>query len=452
MKMLTIQFGQCGNQLGYDLFSKVAADLWCPNIGVSHGANYEYAAGAIEKWYDDGDDRVTKNSRCYARAIIVDAEEKVVNKIRKDTSASWTYRPSNIVCQRDGGCGNNWAYGYNVSSERLLNAVLNVVQRQIEKLDRFQGFLLLLGSAGGTGSGVGSRIVERLRDTYETKLIVATIVLPFTFGEVCTQNYNTILTLAKFCDKADISVLFENERVYTTCTSLLKNPNVAFHDMNNIIAENLLGVFQPTNDQRCDTNFLLSNIAAHSSFRFVRIESTPYVPVTSLQYEPVHKWNVYIRHLKHTLRISKLQMELTNARLKQPLSTLSNATSYVYSPCVSNILVTRGKFAENDAVTIDDLWKRHLYPKWITLDPFIHLHQERRILNRNKFLTLVTNNSEIHWPLDIYLDKAWHSYKYAAFLHQYKQFGWEEDDFLQAFVKVENVVREYKNLKSHNII
>lgn len=121
--------------------------------------------------------------------------------------------------------------------------------------------------------------------------------------------------------------------------------------------------------------------------------------------------------------------------------------SHVYSPCVSNVLVTRGKSVENDAMS-SDLWKGHLYPEWTMLDSFTHLHQERRFLNRNKFLALVTNSSEIYRPLDVYLDKAWNSYKCAAFLHQYKQFGFEEDDFLRAFAKVENVVREYKVLKS----
>ncbi|KAL6261763.1 hypothetical protein P5V15_006852 [Pogonomyrmex californicus] len=445
--MLTLQFGQCGNQLGHNLFSKVISDIECSNTGVSYGANYEYTESTIERWFDG----VTEYGQHFAKAILIDTEDKVVNKICKNVNASWVYQTSNIICQSDGGSANNWAYGYMVNGLRLSNAVLNVTRQEIEKLDHSQGFLLLLSSAGGTGSGIGSYMVELLREEYETKPIIAAIVLPFTFGEVCTQNYNTMLTLAKFSDRADLSVLLENEQMHSMCTNLLKNSNTTLHDMNNIISENLLAVFQPIHNVKCNMNFLLSKIAAYPNFRFVTIKSTPHTPATSLQYESTHKWEIYVQHLKQTLRVSNLQAELTNVQLKTPNPTLSKTIiSHMYSPCVSNILVTRGKSLKNDVIDPKNLQKRHLYPEWITLNSFTHLHQERRFLNRDKFLALVSNNSKIYRPLDIYLDKAWNSYKSAAFLHQYKQFGLEEDDFLQAFAKVENVVREYKNLKSDN--
>lgn len=445
--MLTIQFGQCGNQLGYDLFSKVCADIESPSTSVSYSTNYEYTENTVEKWFDG----IAKDGQHLARAILVDTEEKVVNKVFKNANASWMYRTSNVICRSGGGSANNWAYGYQISGQQLSNSVLTVTRQEVEKLDRFQGFLLLLSSAGGTGSGIGSRMVELLREEYETKSIAASIVLPFTFGEVCTQNYNTILTLAKFSDRADLSVLFENERMHAICSSLLKNPNIMLHDMNSIISENLLAALQPVKNARCDISFLVSKVATHPNFRFATIRSTPHAPETSLQYESTYKWDVYIRHLKQTLRMSKAQMELTNVQLRVPNPVSSKTTaSYTYNPCVSNVLVTRGRSMGTDVVAVEDLQDKHLYPEWMTLDSFTHMHQERRFLNRDKFLALVTNNSEIHKPLDMYVDKAWNSYKCAAFLHQYKQFGLEEDDFLRAFAKVENVVQEYKNLKSNN--
>ncbi|XP_011866177.1 PREDICTED: tubulin delta chain-like [Vollenhovia emeryi] len=447
--MLTLQFGQCGNQLGRELFSKVAADLGSSNTGVPYGMNYEYAEDTIERWFDG----IAGCGRHYAKAILVDTEEKVVSGVCKDAGASWVYQTGNVVCQAGGGSANNWAYGYAMSGRCLSHAVLNVARQEIEKLDRSQGFLLLLSSAGGTGSGVGSRVVELLREEYETKAIIAAIVLPFTFGEVCTQNYNTVLTLAKFSDRADLSVLFENERMHSICTNLLGNSNATLRDVNSIISENLLAVFQPSDNARCSANFLISKTAAHPNFRFVTVRSTPHTPASSLQYEPTHKWEVYIRHLKETLRVSRSQAELTNVQLKAPNPTLSKTITcspHLYSPCVSNVLITRGRSTENDVVTLEDLQERRLYPEWTVVNSFTHLHQERRFLNRDKFLALVSNNSEIHRPLDVYLDKAWGSYKCAAFLHQYEQFGLEEDDFLQAFAKAENIVHEYKNLKGHN--
>ncbi|KAL0122814.1 hypothetical protein PUN28_007475 [Cardiocondyla obscurior] len=442
--MLTLQFGQCGNQLGSDLFSKIISDIKSSNTGVPYSVNYEYVENTIDKWFDG----VGESNRHYAKAILVDTEEKVVNKICRDSDKSWIYRKSNVICQSGEGSANNWAYGYTINSQRLSHTILNVTRQEIEKLDRSQGFLLLLSSAGGTGSGIGSHMVELLREEYVTKPIIAAIVLPFTFGEVCTQNYNTVLTLSKFSDKADFSMLFENDQMHSMCTNLLRNSDTTLCDLNNIISENLLAVFQPSNNAKYNLNFLISKIATHPNFKFVTIKSVPHTPAMSLQYEPTHNWQMYIRHLNQTLRVSKAQVELTNAQLKPPNSiSRKPILSQIYNTCVSNVLITRGKLIENNVITLEDLQERHLYPEWTDQSSFTHLHQNRRFLNRDKFLALVSNNSEIYRPIDTYLDKAWTSYKCAAFLHQYKQCGLDEDEFLQAFAKVENVVQQYKNLK-----
>lgn len=62
---------------------------------------------------------------------------------------------------------------------------------------------------------------------------------------------------------------------------------------------------------------------------------------------------------------------------------------------------------------------------------------------------MITNNSQIASPLDTLLTKTWNSYTHSAFLHQYKKFGLEEDDFLQAFAVLENVVKDYKDVVPH---
>ena len=195
--MFTIQFGQCGNQLGHKLFSEVSSDLECANTGVSYKANYQYSEDTFNKWFNG----ISKSNERLARAVLVDTEQKVISKIYNDKSNSWTYPTKNVICQAGGGCANNWAFGYMIKGYELSNVILNCVRQEIEKLDHFDGFLLLLSSAGGTGSGIGSYITKLLRKEYGKKSIVNTTILPFSFGEVCTQNYNTLLTLENFTVK-----------------------------------------------------------------------------------------------------------------------------------------------------------------------------------------------------------------------------------------------------------
>ncbi|XP_031367789.1 tubulin delta chain-like isoform X2 [Apis dorsata] len=411
--MLTIQFGQCGNQLGHTLFSEISTDMECVNTGVSYKTNYQYIEDTFNRWFSG----ITKSNDRLARAILIDTEQKVINKIYNNKSNLWTYSTKNVICQAGGGCANNWAFGYLIK--------------------------------GGTGSGIGSYITKLLHEEYNKKSILNTTILPFSFGEVCTQNYNTLLTLAKLYNESDINILFENEQIYNICTSLLKKSSINLQDMNKIISKKLLATFQPVNYEKHNINSLLSQIACHPSYKIAIIKSTPHIPVTSTNYEPIYNWNSYIHHLKQTLRIPNLNSQLTNVELKMPSNLLSNTIHHTYATSVSNVLITRGTMSEQDLIMKNILKEKHLYANWNTIDWFTHLHQNRKFLNHDKFLALITNNSQISYSLDIFLNKTWKSYVHSAFLHQYKQFGLEEDDFLQAFSVLENVVKEYKELVSH---
>ncbi|XP_076246365.1 tubulin delta chain [Calliopsis andreniformis] len=443
--MLTLQFGQCGNQLGHSLFSKISSDIECVNTGVSNNVNYQYSEDTFNKWFNG----ITKENRHLARAILVDTEQKVINKICNDTTTPWTYWTKNVVCQAGGGCANNWAYGYLVKAHELSDTILNRVRQEIEKIDHFDGFLMLLSCAGGTGSGIGSSILQLLREEYKTKPIITTAVLPFSFGEVCTQNYNTLLTLAKLCIHSDISIIIENEQIHSMCTNLLKKFATNLEDINEIISEKLLAIFQPINHIKYSINSVVSHIASHPSYKLATIKSTPHVSKKFSEYEPMCTWNSYIHHLKETLRIPNLNSKLTDVELKMPSTLLSNRNHHVYTCSVSNSLITRGIITDKDPIITDVFQEKHLYANWNTSDWFSHLHQKRKFLNHDKFLALLTNNSEISQPLDILLNKSWNTYVHSAFLHQYKQFGLEEDDFLQAFAVIENIVKEYKELVPH---
>lgn len=70
------------------------------------------------------------------------------------------------------------------------------------------------------------------------------------------------------------------------------------------------------------------------------------------------------------------------------------------------------------------------------------------MFNQEKFLALVTNNSQTHEVMDSIVNKAWNAYTNAAFLHHYKRYGLEDDDFLRAFAKCERIIMDYKALQS----
>jgi tubulin gamma len=74
------------------------------------------------------------------------------------------YNPENIFLAKDGGgAGNNWASGYSQGKQHH-DEVFDIIDREAEGSDSLEGFVLTHSIAGGTGSGMGSYILERLSD------------------------------------------------------------------------------------------------------------------------------------------------------------------------------------------------------------------------------------------------------------------------------------------------
>ncbi|KAI4478150.1 hypothetical protein M0804_012108 [Polistes exclamans] len=437
--MLTLQFGQCGNQLGHALFSKLSADIDAKKTGVSYNVNYNYIENVFDKWFSG----LTKDGKRLARAILMDTEEKVINKITDNKCENWTYCTNNIFCQAAGGSGNNWAYGYMEKGIRFYESVSDIIQCEIEKVDHLDGFLFLLSSSGGMGSGIGSYIIELMRDEYKNKSFVSTIILPFLFGEISTQNYNTLLTLVKFLDNADTVFLFENEDIHFMLKNL-SNVDVKLEDINDVISKNLSVAFQPISNTLNNLHSLMSKLVVEPCYKLATIKTVPILS-TFTEYNGTNTWHSYLCQLKRMLKVYSTTSDITSTKTKIMPHTSCSTPSLLYSRSISNVLITRGNCNYKDIKT-DELKEKYLYADWVTTDSFTHFHQQRHILNHDKALALLTNNSNIYNPINKILDKAWNSYTHSAFLHHYKKFGLEDDDFLKTFAKIENVIKDYKKL------
>lgn len=69
--------------------------------------------------------------------------------------------------------------------------------------------MLLHSIAGGTGSGLGSFLLERLNDRFPKKLIQTYSVFPDTQsgGDVVVHPYNSLLALRRLTQNADSVVI-----------------------------------------------------------------------------------------------------------------------------------------------------------------------------------------------------------------------------------------------------
>ena len=143
----------------------------------------------------------------------------------------WRYPPQSEYTQQQGS-GNNWALGYHNNGEEACSRISDVCRKEVEKCDHFGGFLIFMSLAGGTGSGLGARVTNVLKDDFPDAIIANHVVWPFSSGEVIVQNYNSVLTLSHLQQSSDVIISQQNERLQQICTKSLGIQNFSFDAVN----------------------------------------------------------------------------------------------------------------------------------------------------------------------------------------------------------------------------
>lgn len=120
-----------------------------------------------------------------ARCIMVDSEPKVVREpFKKRSNPLTTILDSENCIDHQDGRGNNWAMGYaDAQQPSLSEATMEVLRKEVERCDFYRGTVLMHSVAGGTGSGLGSKLVEMIRDEYPICYIVSASILPSSTGD-----------------------------------------------------------------------------------------------------------------------------------------------------------------------------------------------------------------------------------------------------------------------------
>ncbi|KAG2448245.1 hypothetical protein HYH02_006829 [Chlamydomonas schloesseri] len=234
MPTITLQLGQCGNQLGCSFFNTLATEF----------SSHDYGTEAVHEYY-----RPSPDPNLYtARSVLIDMEPKVVAGARSAAAASgsWWRYPSAGYLVMQSGSGNNWAQGFHGYGPQVHDDAVELVRKEVEQADSLTGFLLLQSMAGGTGAGLGTYVAAALRDEYHSAFIANCCVWPYESGEVIVQPYNTLLTLSHLADVSDGLVLLENEALHRTAAKLYGIARPSFGDMNGIAARALAAALLPS--------------------------------------------------------------------------------------------------------------------------------------------------------------------------------------------------------------
>eukprot|EP00761_Pharyngomonas_kirbyi_P009342 gb/GECH01009358.1/.p1 GENE.gb/GECH01009358.1/~~gb/GECH01009358.1/.p1 ORF type:complete len:471 (+),score=76.50 gb/GECH01009358.1/:1-1413(+) len=467
MGYVFVQVGQCGNQVG--------REFWKCMKSKSSEQNHTF----FDSQYG------------FPRCVLVDSEAKVVSSLLEKPTQN-TSSSSNSIQQKyhkkqskihfdprfaiyeQVGRGNNWAMGYNGvhvrnlgkkkknpvrskkrkqkkkpewnfdtslpsqdNSNYISEKSLNLIRKQIESLDYCSGLMFIHSMGGGTGSGLGCRLMQEVQDNFSSPKIMSIPIFPFHIGECSLQYLNSILTISHLQQYADCICTFDNNIIMNWIqknnkkTKQIEMSDVGFGDLNKYIADCLVGLMSPITQKGKTTDFslenLISNVIPSSNLKFTEVYSGP---ISMSKNKVFHYWRDVT-----TETVGKIPRydESTNVIKSLRGQCIIRGDSKRTFNQVKHVVQQKLNRAIPASYQVEDPWNFKVSSKSIL---------ESEGISAN--MTLCLNRTSVISKLNRMNSCADEKIKRGAFMHWYKKYGVEQDDFENALASTTDIIEHYR--------
>lgn len=276
-EILTLQVGQCGNQVGNQYWDRL-----CREHGISTADGTRQPLQREPPLLDTPEifySTSANGTRYTPRAILLDLEPGVIGR----TPLNGLFNPRNVYVLHEGSSsGNSWLMGFQHASEHAEH-LLEMVDRELDACDNLDAFQLVHLVAGGTGSGMGSFLLQQLDDRYGLKKLLLThLVFEGGSSSVTVNPYNTMLSLKRLVEHSDACVVYDNLLLNSIASeSFTRLHEVLLHNMNEVVVLAMAGITNtirfPSYTHTLLTSVLLALVPT-PDLKFLAAACTPLSP------------------------------------------------------------------------------------------------------------------------------------------------------------------------------
>jgi len=122
--------------------------------------------------------------------------------------------------------------------KEILDQVNDRLRKLVDNSQNVQGFLINHAVGGGTGSGLGALILERIAVDYRKKSKIGFEIYPAPNMSTCiVEPYNAMLSTHWLLDHTEVSIVLDNEAIYSIVQKQLDEKRPDYEDLNRIIAK-----------------------------------------------------------------------------------------------------------------------------------------------------------------------------------------------------------------------
>ncbi|RWR98240.1 Tubulin beta-1 chain [Cinnamomum micranthum f. kanehirae] len=131
--------------------------------------------------------------------------------------------PRAVLMDLEPGTMDSVRTGHYTEGAELIDSVLDVVRKEAENCDCLQGFQVCHSLGGGTGSGMGTLLISKIREEYPDRMMLTFSVFPSPkVSDTVVEPYNATLSVHQLVENADECMVLDNEALYDICFRTLK--------------------------------------------------------------------------------------------------------------------------------------------------------------------------------------------------------------------------------------
>jgi len=159
-----------------------------------------------------------------------------------------------------------------------------------------QGFIMTHSVGGGTGSGLGMLILERLAVDYRKKSKIGFEIYPSPNISTCiVEPYNGLLSTHWLLDHTDVSLILDNEALYHLGTTKLDVKQLSYDVLNRIIAKtisSMTAALRYDGELNVDMNEFQTNLVPFPRLHFMTTSLAPLVNEKKKERQSNNCWDL----------------------------------------------------------------------------------------------------------------------------------------------------------------
>jgi len=428
-EIVHIQVGQCGNQIGGKFWEAISEEHGIDARGA-YGGKDELQLERINVYYNEA-----QGGKYVPRAILVDLEPGTMDAVRAGPLGQ-LFRPDNLVFGQS-GAGNNWAKGHYTEGAELIEAVLDVVRKEAEGCDCLQGFQIAQSLGGGTGSGMGTLLLSKIREEYPDRMMCTFSVVPSPkVSDTVVEPYNATLSVHQLVENADEAFVIDNEALYDICFRTLKLTNPNYGDLNQLVSAVMSGItccLRFPGQLNSDLRKLAVNLIPFPRLHFFLVGIAPLAAAKSAGFQKIS-----VPELCTQMFDSKNMMAACDPRHGKYLTA-----SAMFRGKISTKEVDEQMLAVRDKNST-------FFCEWIPNNiksSICDIPPKGQLMA----VTFIGNNTAIQELFKRVHDQFSAMFKRKAFLHWYTGEGMDEMEFTEAESNMKDLINEYQQYQDATI-